>query len=182
MLLRAKEKAKAGKRHGGCLRGWGLSQGGQRKPHREGGIWMKAEVMRYWDGCLGEEEFQTERKMNSKAQRQDFPGGPVVKALPFHCWGYGFDLWRGWGIRSHMLVQCSQIFFLIIMKKMLRNNKRTGVLEEGQEAREAGMRWAKGRVHEGWGRERTGDSDCGFCSEWVEDSGQSSDATYILPG
>ena len=78
--------------------------------------------------------------MNSKAQRQDFPGGPVVKALPFHCWGYGFDLWRGWGIRSHMLVQCSQNFFLIIMKKILRNNKRTGVLEEGQEAREAGMR------------------------------------------
>ena len=49
--------------------------------------------------------------MNSKAQRQDFPGGPVVRALPFHCWVYGFDLWRGWGIRSHMLVQCSQKFF-----------------------------------------------------------------------
>ena len=173
-----KRKLKQEKSMGGCLRGWGLSQGGQKKPHWEGGIWMKAEVMRYWDGCLGEERFQTERKMNSKAQRQDFPGGPVVRG---HCRGHRFDLWSVWGIRSHMLGQCSQNF-LNNNNKKLTGSKRTGVLEERQQAREAGMRWAKGRVSEGRGRERTGDSDYGFCSEWVKDSGQSSEAIYILPG
>ena len=130
MLLSAKEKVKAGKGHGGCLRGWGLSQGGQRKPHWEGGIWMKAEVMRYWDGCSGKERFQTERKMKSKAQRQDFPGGPVVRALPFHCRGHGVDLWRGWRIRSHMLVQSSQNFF---------NNKK-----KSSEAAKGLVCWRKG--------------------------------------
>ena len=25
----------------------------------------------------------------------DFPGGPVVKTLPFQCKGHGFDLWLG---------------------------------------------------------------------------------------
>ena len=30
----------------------------------------------------------------------DFPGGPVVKTLCFHCRGRGFDPWGG---RSHML-------------------------------------------------------------------------------
>ena len=62
---------------------------------------------------MGEERFQTERKMNSKAQRQDFPGGPVVRG---HCRGHRFDLWSVWGIRSHMLGQCSQNFLIIIIK------------------------------------------------------------------
>ena len=31
-------------------------------------------------------------------QKRDFPGGPVVKAPPFHCRGHGFDPWCGdWG-------------------------------------------------------------------------------------
>ena len=28
-------------------------------------------------------------------QNRDFPGGPVVKALHFHCGGLGFDPWSG---------------------------------------------------------------------------------------
>ena len=74
--------------------------------------------------------------MNSKAQRQDFPGGPVVRG---HCRGHRFDLWSVWGIRSHMLGQCSQNF-LNNNNKKLTGSKRTGVLEERQQAREAGMR------------------------------------------
>ena len=31
---------------------------------------------------------------------RDFPGGPVVKTLRFHCRGYGFD--PGHELRSHM--------------------------------------------------------------------------------
>ena len=26
---------------------------------------------------------------------QDFPGGPVIKTLPFHCMGHGFHPWSG---------------------------------------------------------------------------------------
>ena len=86
---------------------------------------------------MGEERFQTERKMNSKAQRQDFCGGPVVRALPFHCRGHGFDPCGEydpicWG-------SAAKKFFNDNNKK-LRGSKRTGVLEEEQQAREAGMR------------------------------------------
>ena len=28
-------------------------------------------------------------------KRRDFPGDPVVKTLPFHCRGCGFDPWLG---------------------------------------------------------------------------------------
>ena len=30
-----------------------------------------------------------------KRMRGDFPGGPVVKTLHFHCRGLGFDPWSG---------------------------------------------------------------------------------------
>ena len=30
-----------------------------------------------------------------KIGNRDFPGGPVVKTLHFHCRGYGFDPWSG---------------------------------------------------------------------------------------
>ena len=32
---------------------------------------------------------------NSKTFFRDFPGGPVVKTLHFHCRGHGFDAWLG---------------------------------------------------------------------------------------
>ena len=28
-------------------------------------------------------------------KRREFPGGPVVRALRFHCRGHGFDPWLG---------------------------------------------------------------------------------------
>ena len=30
-----------------------------------------------------------------QSEVRDVPGGPVVKALRFHCRGHGFDLWSG---------------------------------------------------------------------------------------
>ena len=30
-----------------------------------------------------------------QSEVRDFPGGPVVKALRFHCRGHGFDPWSG---------------------------------------------------------------------------------------
>ena len=30
-----------------------------------------------------------------KTVNRDFPGGPVVKTLRFHCTGYSFDPWSG---------------------------------------------------------------------------------------
>ena len=33
---------------------------------------------------------------------REFPGGPVVRTLHFHCWGPGFDHWSGnWDPTSH---------------------------------------------------------------------------------
>ena len=28
-----------------------------------------------------------------KKESRDIPGGPVVKTLPFYCWGHGFNPW-----------------------------------------------------------------------------------------
>ena len=41
---------------------------------------------RSWDDCsdLGTKEWEIKRV---KSQHRDFPGGPVVKTLRFHCWG-----------------------------------------------------------------------------------------------
>ena len=33
--------------------------------------------------------------LSSKRIQGDFPGGPVIKTLPFHCRGYGLDPWPG---------------------------------------------------------------------------------------
>ena len=38
---------------------------------------------------------QIKDKTNKKQIVRDFPGGPVVKNLCFHCRGQGFNLWSG---------------------------------------------------------------------------------------
>ena len=43
-------------------------------------------------------DFKQRRTVNYRPQKnthQDFPGGPVVKTLCFHCRGHGFDPWSG---------------------------------------------------------------------------------------
>ena len=73
--------------------------------HGSGGRWdLDEEKNRYYGyRCTPDvnPDIEPSRKTSTlqlqafKVQSRDFPGGPVVKTLRFHCRGHGFDPWSG---------------------------------------------------------------------------------------
>ena len=66
-----------------------LCQGGDGKNESElgEGWWL------YKGPVAGEIAVQSRK--NEKERVRDFPGGPVVRTLPFKCRGQGFNPWSG---------------------------------------------------------------------------------------